>query len=151
MLKHEVAEADLYFFRNGQFLHGCDSSLVRKFDVFALAAQAVNLLNLFVTFGDTFLPSPQSYDDLYYEIIRMHHVFDNLHAMALRYSTGDAEYRESAVRLSAALINVRAIGQHFKPKIELWMESQKISTPSQEQVRKFQKQSIGKKKISVEL
>jgi len=64
-----------------KFLHGSDSSLIRKFDVFALATQAVNILNLFVTFGDTFLPSPQSYDDLYYEIIRMHHVFDNLHAM----------------------------------------------------------------------
>jgi Domain of unknown function (DUF1741) len=117
-----------------KFLHGSDSALVRKFDLFALATQAVNILNLFITFGDTFLPSPQSYDDLYYEIIRMHHVFDNLHAMALRYSTGDNEFRESAVRLSAALINVRAIGQHFKPKIELWMESQKLSTPTQDQV-----------------
>jgi hypothetical protein len=64
-----------------KFLHGSDSALIRKFDLFALATQAVNILNLFVTFGDTFLPSPQSYDDLYYEIIRMHHVFDNLHAM----------------------------------------------------------------------
>nr|CAG4647713.1 EOG090X027A [Moina brachiata]SVE92880.1 EOG090X027A [Moina brachiata] len=116
-----------------KFLHGSDA-LIRKFDVFSLAIQAVNILNLFITFGDTFLPSPQSYDDLYYEIIRMHHVFDNLHAMALRYSTGENEFRESAIRLSAALINVRAIGQHFKPKIELWMESQKLSTPSEEQI-----------------
>jgi len=117
-----------------KFLHSSDTSLIRKFDVFALATQAVNILNLFITFGDTFLPSPQSYDDLYYEIIRMYQVFDNLHAMALRYSTGDSESRESAIRLSAALINVRAIGQHFKPKVELWMENQKLSTPSQEQI-----------------
>ena len=138
-----------------KFLHASDTSLIRKFDVFALATHAVNILNLFITFGDTFLPSPQCYDDLYYEIIRMYHVFDNLHAMgttsitilfslaylmilfgwlALRYSTGDSEFRESAIRLSAALINVRAIGQHFKPKVELWMENQKLSTPSQEQV-----------------
>lgn len=53
---------------------------------------------------------------------------------ALRYSTGESEFRESAVRLSAALINVRAIGQHFKPKVEMWMESQKLSTPTQDQV-----------------
>lgn len=64
-----------------KFLHSSDTSLIRKFDVFALATQAVNILNLFITFGDTFLPSPQSYDDLYYEIIRMYQVFDNLHAM----------------------------------------------------------------------
>lgn len=68
-----------------KFLHGSDSTLIRKFDLFALATQAVNILNLFVTFGDTFLPSPQSYDDLYYEIIRMHHVFDNLHAMGKHF------------------------------------------------------------------
>nr|SVE74990.1 EOG090X027A [Daphnia dolichocephala] len=117
-----------------KFIHRSDSALIRKFDVFALATQAVNILNLFVTFGDTFLPSPQSYDDLYYEIIRMHDVFDNLHAMALRYSTGESEFRESAVRLSAALINVRAIGQHFKPKIEMWMENQKLSTPTEDQI-----------------
>lgn len=54
--------------------------------------------------------------------------------LALRYSTGESEFRESAVRLSAALINVRAIGQHFKPKIEIWMESQKLSTPTEDQV-----------------
>ena len=54
--------------------------------------------------------------------------------LALRYSTGESEFRESAVRLSAALINVRAIGQHFKPKVEMWMESQKLSTPTQDQV-----------------
>jgi hypothetical protein len=41
-----------------KFLHGSDSALVRKFDLFALATQAVNILNLFITFGDTFLPSP---------------------------------------------------------------------------------------------
>lgn len=64
-----------------RFLHSNDSALIRKFDLFALATQAVNILNLFITFGDTFLPSPQSYDDLYYEIIRVHNVFDNLHAM----------------------------------------------------------------------
>jgi hypothetical protein len=64
-----------------KFLHGNDSALIRKFDLFVLGTQAVNILNLFVTFGDTFLPSPQSYDDLCYEIIRMHHVYDNLHAM----------------------------------------------------------------------
>ena len=61
----------------------------------------------------------------------------SLWCAALRYSTGDSEFRESAIRLSAALINVRAIGQHFKPKVEMWMESQKLSTPSQEQVCLF--------------
>ena len=59
--------------------------------------------------------------------------FDD-NSIALRYSTADNEHRDSAVRLSSALINVRAIGQHFKPKIEVWMESQKLSTPTQDQI-----------------
>ena len=36
---------------------------------------------MFITFGDIFLPSPTSYDELYYEIIRMSQLFDNLHAV----------------------------------------------------------------------
>lgn len=43
--------------------------------------QVVNLFNMFITYGDTFLPTPSSYDELYYEIIRMHQNFDNLYSM----------------------------------------------------------------------
>ncbi|OBS69485.1 hypothetical protein A6R68_01922 [Neotoma lepida] len=43
--------------------------------------QIVNLFNMFITYGDTFLPTPSSYDELYYEIIRMHQSFDNLYSM----------------------------------------------------------------------
>ena len=44
-------------------------------------SQVVNIFNLFITYGDTFLPNPNSYDELYYEIVRMHQVFDNLYSM----------------------------------------------------------------------
>ena len=43
--------------------------------------QVVNIFNLFITYGDTFLPTPGSYDELYYEVIRVHHVFDNLYSL----------------------------------------------------------------------
>ena len=39
------------------------------------------MFNMFITYGDTFLPNPNSYDELYYELIRMHQVFDNLYSM----------------------------------------------------------------------
>ena len=42
----------------------------------------VNIFNLFITYGDTFLPNANSYDELYYEIIRVHQVFDNLYSMS---------------------------------------------------------------------
>lgn len=43
---------------------------------------------MFITYGDTFLPTPSSYDELYYEIIRMHQNFDNLYSMGEYLLTG---------------------------------------------------------------
>jgi len=34
---------------------------------------------MFITYGDTFLATPNSYDELYYELIRTHAVYDNLY------------------------------------------------------------------------
>nr|CAD7393324.1 unnamed protein product [Timema cristinae] len=116
-----------------KFLLANENHLARKMNIFHLALQVVNIFNLFITYGDTFLPSPSSYDELYYELIRMHQVFDNLHSMALRYSTNDGDYKENALKLSNSLINVRAIINHFSPKIEAWLASQSLSTPSEDQ------------------
>lgn len=52
-----------------------------KYSYKTLSFQVVNIFNLFITFGDTFLPTPASYDQLYYELIRMYQVFDNLFYM----------------------------------------------------------------------
>ena len=41
----------------------------------------VKVFNLFITYGDTFLLNSATYDELYYELIRVHKVFDDLHAM----------------------------------------------------------------------
>nr|CAD7196955.1 unnamed protein product [Timema douglasi] len=53
---------------------------------------------------------------------------------ALRYSTNDGDYKENALKLSNSLINVRAIINHFSPKIEAWLASQSLSTPSEDQI-----------------
>lgn len=44
----------------------------------------VKIFNLFITYGDTFLPNPTTYDELYYELIRMHKVFEDVHSMGER-------------------------------------------------------------------
>lgn len=54
---------------------------------------------------------------------------------ALRYSTSDSEYKEKALKLANCLINIRAIINHFTPKIESWLASQSLSTPNEDQVR----------------
>ncbi|XP_046977824.1 armadillo-like helical domain-containing protein 3 [Vanessa cardui] len=117
-----------------RFLVAHEASLLRRHNVFLMAQQVVNIFNLFITFGDTFLPTPSSYDQLYYELIRMHQVFDNLFYMALRYSTAAGEFKAEALRLANCLVNVRAIIQHFSPKIEAWLASQSLSTPTEDQI-----------------
>ncbi|KAL0270068.1 UNVERIFIED_CONTAM: hypothetical protein PYX00_007600 [Menopon gallinae] len=117
-----------------KFLLANENHLAKKMNIFSLAIQVVNIFNLFITYGDTFLPSPGSYDELYYEIIRMHQVFDNLYSMALRYSSIAGDFRDFAMKLTNCLVNVRAIINHFSPKIESWLTSQSLSTPSEEQI-----------------
>ena len=53
--------------------------------IFFLISQVIRLFNLFITYGDTFLPSPTAYDELYYELIRVRQLFDGL------YQLGESE------------------------------------------------------------
>ena len=48
--------------------------------------QIVKIFNLFITYGDTFLPNPSTYDELYYELIRMQKVFEDIHAMGKEHT-----------------------------------------------------------------
>lgn len=64
-----------------KFVVNNESNLSKKMDIFFLCLQIINIFNIFITYGDTFLPTPASYDQLYYELIRMHQVFDNLYSM----------------------------------------------------------------------
>uniref|UniRef100_A0A671S946 UPF0668 protein C10orf76 homolog n=1 Tax=Sinocyclocheilus anshuiensis TaxID=1608454 RepID=A0A671S946_9TELE len=75
-----------------------------------------------------------SYDELYYEIIRMHQVFDNLYCMVLRVSTNAGQWKEPASKVTQALVNVRAIINHFNPKIESYAAVNHISQLSEDQV-----------------
>ncbi|KAL4232385.1 hypothetical protein ACF0H5_009953 [Mactra antiquata] len=117
-----------------KFILSHENHLVKKANIFHLCSKIVNIFNLFITYGDTFLPNPNSYDELYYEIIRMHQVFDNLYSMALRYTTSEGEHKESAARLTNHLINVRAIVNHFTPKVDSWAANNQLSSLTEDQV-----------------
>lgn len=117
-----------------KFILSHESLLVKKHNIFHVCSKIVNIFNLFVTYGDTFLPNPNSYDELYYEVIRMHQVFDNLYSMALRYTSSDGDYKDSAARLTNHLVNVRAIINHFTPKVDSWAAVNHLSSLTEEQV-----------------
>lgn len=118
-----------------KFLTTHEAHLMKKINIFPLAIQVVNILNLFITYGDTFLSQPTSYDELFYEIIRMRLIFTNLNAMALRYSTAESyEHKEHASKLMNSLVNMRDIVNHFPPKIAAWLASESLSTPTEQQI-----------------
>uniref|UniRef100_A0A3P9MTF8 Armadillo like helical domain containing 3 n=1 Tax=Poecilia reticulata TaxID=8081 RepID=A0A3P9MTF8_POERE len=118
-----------------KFLLSNETTLLAKYNIFHLALLVVNLFNMFITYGDTFLPTSNSYDELYYEIVRMHQVFDNLYCMVLRVSTNTGQWKEAASKVTHALVNIRAIINHFNPKIESYAAVNHISQLSEEQVR----------------
>lgn len=47
---------------------------------------------------------------------------------------GDGDFKEDALKLNNSLFNVRAIIKHFNPKIDQWLASANLSTPSEEQI-----------------
>ncbi|XP_015744456.1 UPF0668 protein C10orf76 homolog [Python bivittatus] len=117
-----------------KFLMSNETVLLAKHNIFTLALMVINLFNMFITYGDTFLPTPSSYDELYYEIIRMHQSFDNLYSMVLRLSSNAGQWKEPASKVTHALVNIRAIINHFNPKIESYAAVNHISQLSEEQV-----------------
>ncbi|KAL1005530.1 hypothetical protein UPYG_G00060280 [Umbra pygmaea] len=117
-----------------KFLLSNETVLLAKHNIFHLALLVVNLFNMFITYGDTFLPTSNSYDELYYEIVRMHQVFDNLYCMVLRVSTNAGQWKEPASKVTHSLVNVRAIVNHFNPKIESYAAVNHISQLSEDQV-----------------
>ncbi len=62
-------------------------------------------------------------------------VLINVFFLALRYTTNDGQYKESAVRLTNALVNIRAIINHFSPKVDSWAASNHLASLTEEQVR----------------
>ncbi|XP_040574114.1 armadillo-like helical domain-containing protein 3 [Lepeophtheirus salmonis] len=102
-------------------------------DYFALAYKAVTIFNLFITFGDTFLPSPSTYDELYYEITRRSDIFSKLYQKACTYSAKGGKFKENAVKVTNGLVNIRAITSHFKHIIEAWLKAEELSTPTPEE------------------
>ena len=53
---------------------------------------------------------------------------------ALRYTTTDGQWKESAIRLTNTMVNVHAIINHFGPKIESWTTTHNLSSLTEEQV-----------------
>lgn len=104
-------------------------------NILSLIQSAINIFNLFIMFGDAFLASDKSYDQLYYEIIRQHMVFDNLYLLCCRF-TGmeNSPFKQASADIVTSLTNVRSIINHFNPKIDAWKSEREIESLTEENV-----------------
>ena len=64
-----------------KFLVQNETQFVKKINIFPLCLQVVHIFNIFITYGYAFLPTSGSYDELYYEIIRLRQVFADLYTI----------------------------------------------------------------------
>ena len=115
--------------------HASCSSNNNNQNILSLVQASINIFNLFITYGDTFLSSDQSYDQLYYEIIRMHIVFDNLYLLCCRF-TGmeNSPFKQASAEVVSSLTNIRSIINHFNPKIDSWKSDREIESLTEENV-----------------
>ncbi|XP_019859629.1 PREDICTED: UPF0668 protein C10orf76 homolog [Amphimedon queenslandica] len=116
-----------FFVSNGE-------KLLPSINIFIPANEVIKLFNLFITYGDTFLPDPTVYDELYYELIRVKTSFDGLYQLALRYSSPGKDQASVANSLTSALYNIRSIANHFAPKIDQCCATNQTTALSTEQV-----------------
>lgn len=115
-----------------RFLVSSGEQLLPQTNVFVPANDVIRLFNLFITYGDTFLPSPTAYDELYYELIRVRQLFDGLYQLALKHCSTGQPHSEEANKLTLALFNIRSIATHFVPKIDSFTETNRMTlTPNQ--------------------
>jgi len=101
--------------------------------LFQLYSKIIIIFNILITYGDTFLPNPDCYDYLYYDIMRMKHVFDNLSLLANKY-VAQPNLKESVTKLILQLINIKSIINHFSPIIDAWSTANHVSSLTEQQV-----------------
>uniref|UniRef100_A0A5S6QGT3 DUF1741 domain-containing protein n=1 Tax=Trichuris muris TaxID=70415 RepID=A0A5S6QGT3_TRIMR len=101
-------------------------TLLKEGDIFELCNQALTIVNLFITFGDTFLPEAESYDDLYYEILRNSETLHAVCSLPAEYADKNHPYKETAKKMQSSCVNIRAILCHLLPKIEA-LEEQSLT------------------------
>ncbi|THD28353.1 hypothetical protein D915_000746 [Fasciola hepatica] len=118
-----------------QFVRNLDDSYAPVIVGLGLIQKVLELFNLCILQGDAFLQSAGVYDDLYYELIRMHQLFQNLHEYALLHSTSaDPELKAVALKVVLQMGNIRSIVNHFKAKIDAFSTANSLTSLTEMQV-----------------
>jgi hypothetical protein len=111
-------------------------------DALSLCMQVITVFNLFITYGDTFLPSPSDYDDLYYELMRVSKMLDQFYSIV--------ERNDPAGHMTINLLNIKTIISHFSAKIEQWTHANPEVTLTPDRVLKVIKDNYDSLKLKLQ-
>nr|CDS22542.1 Domain of unknown function DUF1741 [Echinococcus granulosus] len=104
-------------------------------ETFTTLLKIVGIFNFFITFGDCFLPDPNTYDDLYYELIRMKDVVERLIQFVDQHSCSPkSDWKSSARDLRESAQNLKVIVKHFNDKISAYVAKSSITSLTEAQV-----------------
>jgi len=119
-----------------------EPALLQQPDVHSLCSQIIIVFNVFITYGDTFLPSPNDYDDLYYELMRVAKMLDQFYALVEKNDIGGM--------MVLNMLNIKTIITHFTTKIEQWTTQHPETTITPDQVLKVIKENYDTLKLKLQ-
>eukprot|EP00049_Salpingoeca_infusionum_P011565 m.201829 g.201829 ORF g.201829 m.201829 type:complete len:647 (-) comp14972_c0_seq3:457-2397(-) len=117
--------------------------LLSDFSTYDLLSRVVTIFNLFITYGDRFLPDPESYDNLYYELIRERAAFQELLDSAKKQVLHQGPCAAAASQLLSQVTNIKEIIAHFVPKVDAWSTAHKGVAMTPEAVLAIVKENYG--------
>jgi hypothetical protein len=132
----------------------------------SICMQVVTVLNLFITYGDSFLPSPSDYDDLYYEIMRVSKMLEHFYTIAEKYehsqdiplqhanpATTDTDGHgtvDAHGLATLSMLNIKTIITHFSGKIQQWTFAHPEVTLTPDMVLKIIKDNYDSLKLKLQ-
>ncbi|VUZ55854.1 unnamed protein product, partial [Hymenolepis diminuta] len=105
---------------------------------FTTLLKIVGIFNFFIIYGDCFLLGPSTYDDLYYELIRMKDPIEQLNKFADHYSSiSESSWKSSAMDLRDSINNLVIIVQHYNKKITDFTSNGSLASITEAEVMKI--------------
>ncbi|VDP38745.1 unnamed protein product [Schistosoma mattheei] len=118
-----------------KFVLNLDCNNLQLLDALKLMEKSLQIFNLFILHGDKFLQSPDVYDNLYYELIRMHLLVENLYEYSLQHSTSTVMgIKDAASCVVLQLSTLRSIVNHFNAKIASFSTLNNVTSLTENQV-----------------
>ena len=101
------------------------SDWLKRPEIQFLCERITSIFNLFITYGDIFLPDGSDYDFLYYELIRVSALLDQFHELVEKQTPKSVLFLQTE--------NIKTITVHFRTKINKWAQKhpEKGLTPNE--------------------